>query len=279
MPNKPLVSGKGARSTSTSQVGDQLAIPVTWHVTTAEPSTGDPATAELAIAARACAPLATAKKLAAWVGEGRPVTTARVLASPAAAEAIRVLGLRPPLDDPELDARQEAMFLVPDRDTGDRARRSTELSRVWDLALDVGFLSVAADVVAAGPAVDRWPAGTDNEVLDVWAVALASASRRAYDHEQVRLPEQLCQGALPALEPLSGASEVSLLELRVRLAQQAARQGLADELQTWIDRFGDPLAPLLACLIELGAVRLSGERASITPLGTWAWSNMAGQEG
>jgi hypothetical protein len=234
-----------------------------------------PSNGDLAAAARHCPPLERAHRLAAWVGESRPVTTAGVLGAPAAAVAIQMLGLRPPLDDPELDARQEAMFLVPDRDTGDQARRSTELSKVWDLAIDVDFLEVCDDTVRPGPGMCRWPRGEAAEVLEVWAAGLASATRRAYDHEPVRLPERLCLGTLPALDPLYGADSVALTDLRAGLARRAAHDGLTEELRTWTERYGDPLSPLLGCLSEFGAIALSGDRAGLTPLGTWAWRTLA----
>lgn len=266
MPNKPLVSGDGPLQLSLATSDDP-------------PTGGAPATpplAELAAAARDCPPLATARRLAEWIGDGLPVTTAGVLAAPAAAEAIRVLGLRPPGDDPELDARQEPMFVVPERDTGDQARRSVELSKVWDLALDVDLIVVDGDTVRRGPAMDRWPDGDDRTTLDVWSAALTSGTRRAYDHEPVRPPERLCLGALPALEPLYGAEAVPLGRLRAEFGRRAARDGLADELRTWSERYGDPLSPLLRCLVEFGAVSLSGGRARLTPLGMWAWRTLAG---
>jgi hypothetical protein len=230
--------------------------------------------AEIA-AARACPPLARARALALWVGAGRPVTTAGVLAAPAAAEAIQALGLRPPADDPELDARQEAMFAVPERDTGDQARRSAELSTVWDLALDVGFLAVGASMVRTGPALALWPDGGADAVLRVWSDALTSATRRVHDREPAPPPESLRRETLSALDPLYETESVSLAELRTGLIRRAARNGLGDELRAWTERCGDPLSPLLGCLTELGAVRLSGDRVGLTALGKWAWRTLA----
>lgn len=230
---------------------------------------------ELAVAARTCPPLARARRLALWVGTGRPVTTAGVLAAPAAAEAIHVLGLRPPADDPELDARQQSMFAVPERDTGDQARRSVELSTVWDLALDVGFLTVGASTVRPGPGIALWPDGGNDAVLRIWSDALKSAVRRVHDGDPAPPSGALRRETRSALEPLRETDSLTLADLRAGLVRQAARNGLGDELRAWTERCGDPLGPLLGCLIELGAVRLSGDRAGFTALGGWAWRTLA----
>src|SRR5258708_12245305 len=98
---------------------------------------------ELAEAALSCGPLARARQLAIWVGQGRELTGTGVLRPADAAEACRVLGIE----------------LSPGRLRS--AKDVPGLMRDWEVAVTAGFIEPGASrVYAASDLANLCPAHT-----------------------------------------------------------------------------------------------------------------------
>lgn len=221
-----------------------------------------PAEPELAALARSSPLLARARKLAEWVATGLELTDDGDLTVADMTAAARELGLALPA--------------------------KTELARLWDTALDSGFLDIDFDAgrVHQGEDLGLWPDGSDEEVLNIWSMALPGVLERLEDEALLDEPLDFT-GAGWALVivlfltrqeglPVAEASSV----IRNAATDEPTPAKAAAAWTSWTDAHGDPAADLLGQLAELGAVSLpdqssaeadeDGRAARLTPLGTWA---------
>jgi Plasmid pRiA4b ORF-3-like protein len=133
---------------------------------------------ELAEAALSCGPLARARQLATWIGQGRKLTSTGVLRPADAAEACRVLGVELP------PGRLRSAKDVPG------------LMRDWEVAVTAGFIEPAASrVYAASDLADLGPANAER-VLQAWVWSTSW---------QLGLPGDPCAECLTVLHELSVA--------------------------------------------------------------------------
>jgi hypothetical protein len=130
----------------------------------------------LAAAALGCPAMVRARKLAAWVGPGRELTSSGVLRPAVAAEACRALGIAAP------SGRLRSALDVD------------ELMRDWMTAVAAGLLALDGRHVRAVPG----PAGDPRLVLGSWAAAAAGV---------LGVPDEPCPGCLAVLLALSEADE------------------------------------------------------------------------
>jgi hypothetical protein len=258
---------------------------------------------ELAAMSRAVPLLGRARGLAEWAAPGREVTLEEELTVADTVAAAGELGITVPV---EAEPASEALPGMPDAPAVTSMQDVPELARLWEIALDVGFLEldVAGTRVEPGElAMGYWPGGTDEEALDVWSAALASVLGRpeedaVLDARRGRLLDFTGAGGalivmlfLARAEglPVSEASDV----IRDAATAELPEARAARAWQSWTRRHGDPAEDLLGQLEELGAVSLSdqpsgqpssessdkGPVARLTPLGTWAMREQLSDEG
>jgi hypothetical protein len=248
-----------------------------------------PAESELAAMSRAAPLLARARMLAEWVAPGREVTEDGELTAEDTIAAARELGMPVPV---KADTGPEAVAGMPDPPAVTSMDDVPELARLWDIAFDAGFLELGldGDRMQPGEVMDRWPGGTDEEVLEVWSTTLPCVLNRLEDDADLddRLGELLDftdagWGLMVMLFLAKGEG------VQVRETSDIIRRAATDELapdqaeeawQAWTQAHGDPVEYLLGMLRELGAVSLpdqppdrsaeDGPVARLTPLGTWA---------
>jgi hypothetical protein len=247
-----------------------------------------PAEPELAAMCRTAPALERARRLAEWAGPGRDLTLEEELTVADTIAAARELGIAVPA---HAEAAQEELPGMPEPPAVTSMRDVRELSRLWEIALDVGFLELDASGsrVEPGDMMDSWPGGTDEEALDVWSLALASVLDRL--EEEAELDPR--RGRLLDFNGVGSALMVMLFLTRAEgvpvseasdVIGKAVTGGLAEAraaraLESWTRVHGDPAEDVLGQLAELGAVSLSdpssGEGsddepvARLTPLGTW----------
>ena len=261
-----------------------------------------PAEPELAAMCRAAPLLGRARRLAEWAATGRDVTWDEELTAADTAAAARELGIAVPV---KADAAAEALPGMPEPPAVTSMLDVPELARLWQIALDVGFLEldIAGTRVEPGEVMGCWPGGTDEEALDVWSAALASVlgsleEDAALDARRGRLLDFTGAGgtlivmlflARTAGVPVAEASDL----IREVATAELAPARAAKVWQSWTRRHGDPAADLLGQLAELGAVSLpdqppgqppgessdDGPVARLTPLGTWAIREQLCDEG
>jgi hypothetical protein len=253
---------------------------------------------ELAAMSRAAPLLGRARLLAEWVAPGRDVTEDVELTARDTIAAARELGIPVPV---KADAGPEALPGMPDPPAVTSMEDVPELARLWDIAVDAGFLELDLDGSRMEPGAEMgcWPDGTDEEVLEVWSMTLPLVLNRL--EGDANLDDRL--GELLDFTDAGWALMVMLFlakgeGLPVREASDIIRQAAADELepdqadeawQAWTQAHGDPVEYLLGMLRELGAVSLpdqpSGEDAEdgpvarLTPLGTWAVRELLIEDG
>ncbi|MCX9191145.1 hypothetical protein C3Y87_06925 [Carbonactinospora thermoautotrophica] len=202
--------------------------------------------AELARAARRAPALATAVRLARWVGDGRPVTRTGVLRPADAAAALRELGL------------------AHRRQFGS-ARAVPELQRPWALALTTGLLELDGCRARQGPALARWLSGDDHAALETWARAFDAAVDMGSERGKGR--PALVDGSLPGLLIILYAAQepVPVVELWEAVAERQPPGSRDRDIL-----IADGLDAVLERLAGLGAVRLTEDSADLTDLGVWA---------
>ena len=251
---------------------------------------------------RAAPLLGRARRLAEWAAPGRDVTWDEELTAADTVAAARELGIAVPV---KAEVAAEALPGMPEPPAVTSMLDVPELARLWDIALDVGFLEldVGGTRVKPGEVMGCWPGGTDEEALDVWSAALASVLGRLEDDADL----DARRGRLLDFTGAAGTLIMLLFLARtvgvpVAEASDMIREFATAELapargdkawRSWIRRHGDPAADLLGQLAELGAVSLPGQPpgqpsgessangpvARLTPLGTWAMREQLGDEG
>jgi hypothetical protein len=261
-----------------------------------------PAEPQLAAMCKAAPLLGRARRLAEWAAPGRDVDWEEELTAADTVAAARELGIAVPA---RAEVAAEALPGMPEAPAVTSMQDVPELARLWDIALGVGFLELAADGtrVECGEVMDCWPGGTDEEALDVWSGALASVLARleedaARDGRRGRLLDFAGAGGLLIVElflartegiPVSEASDMIKESATAELAPAQAEKAW----RSWTRSHGDPAQDLLGQLAELGAVSLpdqppgqpsggsssGGPVARLTPLGTWAMREQLGGEG
>jgi hypothetical protein len=256
---------------------------------------------ELAAMCRAAPLLGRARRLAEWASPGRDLTWEEELTLADTVAVARELGIAVPV---KAEAA-EALPGMPEPPAITSMQDVPELARLWEIALDVGFLEldVGGDRAEPGEVMGCWPGGTDEVALRVWGVALASVLSRleedaVLDARRSRLLNFTGAGAaLTVMLFLARAEGVPVSEAS-DLIREAATDDLAEARaarawQSWTRRHGDPAEDLLGQLAELGAVSLpdqppgqpSGESsdngpvARLTPLGTWGMREQLSDEG
>jgi hypothetical protein len=111
---------------------------------------------ELAAMSRTSSLLGRARRLAEWVAPGRDLSGDEELTAGDTAAAARELGIAVPV---EAGADHEALPGMPDPPAVTSMQDVPELARLWDIALDVGFLEVdvVGNRVQPGEDTDSWP--------------------------------------------------------------------------------------------------------------------------
>jgi hypothetical protein len=261
-----------------------------------------PAETELAAMSRAAPLLGRARRLAEWTAPGRDVSWDEELTAEDTVAAARELGIAVPA---KAEAAPEPLPGMPEPPPVTSMQDVPELARLWEIALDAGFLELDADGtrVQPGEIMDCWPGGTDEEALDVWISALGSVLGQleedsVLDPRRSRLLDFTeASGALMGMlflartagVPVSEASDI----VREAATTELAPARAARAWQAWTSRHGDPAEDLLGQLAELGAVSLpdqppgqpSGESnddgpvAVLSPLGIWAMREQLSDEG
>jgi hypothetical protein len=184
--------------------------------------------------------MSRARRLAAWVGDGRPVTANGVLRRAEIAEAGKAAGVAVPA----------------------RVRSAADvdaLNRPWLVAQAAGLLVVDATRAAAGP-------GTDDDPLRVWLAGL-DAVLRAESHDRRRSGAELaCRLVLTVL-----AADPPPAPDRVEdVVHGLLREGTLEEVRAMFHSFRSHESPAdaaLGLLADFGAVDGAGR---LTPLGRWA---------
>ncbi|GLW06102.1 hypothetical protein Misp01_12320 [Microtetraspora sp. NBRC 13810] len=209
---------------------------------------------ELAVAARAVPLIATARDLAVWVG------------------AERTVGEDSLLDDEEIVQALAATGLPrPERSGEPLAQAVPALWNVWNLAVDLEFLTpVGDDTVSVAEDTAAWPFDNDDDVLDAWMQGLHSIDYGdpELDDDEITLALAGLTRAFLVRLLLAGAPR-PLAELRAELAEAAAD---LDDLGTeaWAAAeaaYGDPLSPTIEWLTGYGMVAVEDDVAQLTPLG------------
>ncbi len=142
----------GGRAADPVEPADEAALPLLNRLGVGEDGDPDPlppilpAAPEDLAAARACPPLAEAARLAAWVGEGRPLDPA--LPHDALARE-------------DTDSAADALGVAPQ-----------EVHRILRVAREAGLLRSTYTRVLPGRAARAWAAGDPGAAADAWADAL-----------------------------------------------------------------------------------------------------------
>ncbi len=227
--------------------------------------------AELADAALSCEPLARARRLAGWVGQGRTLTASGVLRPADAEKAYRDLGIGSPILGPRSALDVE------------------DLTQDWETAIAAGFIEVdGRQAWAADLAVEGSQAYSDpGAILGSWVRAVTWLLDLG--------DEEPCPGCLVALHELrttTGALTVEQLVIAVEAVFESVEpesepcsecgqlHGESDQLDLF-DLLGDEdwdgeddgedaaehVADVVTDLVAFGAAEISGELVQLTPLG------------
>jgi hypothetical protein len=191
--------------------------------------------------AEQCVVMVRARRLAAWVGEGRSVTAKAVLRRPDVPDAAKAVGV-----DLPVRFRSAADVQV--------------LHHPWLVAQAAGLIVVGASRATPGP-------GTDGGPLQAWLAGL-DAVMRAESHDKSHCGAAVvCRLVLTAL-----AAEPSLTRDQLQMTVHFLHEDLDfDEVHAMSDAFRPftirPTDAALAILAEFDAV---DGQAHLTPLGWWA---------
>jgi hypothetical protein len=214
-----------------------------------------PTDEELAAAARQSELLAKARVLAEWVGDGRAVNEDGELDATHCVAAATVLGI-------ELSSEVGRIADIP------------ELVHLWEVADSVDLIDVEGNTVRTGSALPAWPNGSDEDVLDIWATALAVIVT------SLDLDAELYgEGSSVDFHGAGGAVLISLFLTRNEGLTEGELTELVDDAvvvtDAWTRAHGQPIDVLLARMAAVGAITTDGETVRLTPLAQWAvWSQL-----
>lgn len=208
-----------------------------------------PTEPELAEAARRTRVLDRAKRLALWCGEGRATFESVGLGAEDRAAAASELG-----------------------------ESEEDIIQLYLLAEDVDFIIPGPEGTQVGEAVDAWPEGSDEDVLDTWDRALAAVLAWSLLTDADRAGEDGLdfEGAGAWFMPLflSRYRGLPVAAISEMIFELATTELVADDARArwdaWVAEHGEPAEVLLRRLTELGAVEISDGVARATPLAVWA---------
>lgn len=210
---------------------------------------------ELAAAARTSPLLAKARALVEWLGPQRAVTEEFELDAADCVTAAQALGI-------EVPESVEQLADIP------------ELAHLWDLADSAELMMVDEGHAMVGPATEAWAGDDDEDVLDIWATALAVVMT------SLDLDADLYAGDEDVeFTGAGGAALMTLFLARSEGLLYSELSELVDELSvvtdSWLRAHGEPAQVLLERMAELGAVTLDDDVARLTPLARWAvWAQL-----
>jgi hypothetical protein len=150
----------------------------------------------------------------------------------------------------------------------------SELAHLWDLAIGVDLIEIDEDTAIAGAAMDAWPNGDDQDVLDIWATAFAVVMT------SLDLDADLYGADEIDFTGVGGAVMMSLFLARSEGLAYSELTELIDELavvtDSWLAAHGEPVQVLLGRMVELGAVTIDDDEvARLTALARWAvWAEL-----
>jgi hypothetical protein len=206
--------------------------------------------------------LAEARKLAEWVGPGRPLTTRGVLKPAAAVEACDVLGI-------ELPTRKPRSALDID-----------QLMMAWIAASAAGFIEVDRGWAKSGATLAAWTDGTPDDVLAIWTRCVLECFGLTGESEEPDLQD------LGVLAVLHERGTISLDDLSEDIADTldgvtpgcscpsctAATtnpQGTVSLPDDLAGLTGLDVDEIVDALAKFGVTVLRGDDVELTPLGRW----------
>jgi hypothetical protein len=212
---------------------------------------------EAAREARACPAFDEARRLATWLGAGRPVTSKGVLRPGDVPEVAQVLGA-----------------MVPSRFRS--AADLAWLHEPWAMALDCRFVVMEGTIAHAGEALAEWVGVSDEAVLGLWWRAFR-AKIEAWDD-----PDDPWSGiptipvaALRLLAAEPGRLRVKELTGRVMDLLWHSHGAVVTPVWELTLARDQPANMIVELLIRFGAVALTGGTAGLSPLGCWALDQVA----
>ena len=208
-------------------------------------------------AARACPVFDAARRLATWLGTGRPVTPKGVLRPGDVPAVAQVLGTIAP-------SKVRSAADVP------------WLHEPWTAAVDCGLLTVEGMVARAGEALADWVGGADETVLGIWWRAFR-ASIEAWDD-----PDDPWS-AVPAvpvasLRLLAAGPGPLLTEEFTHRVRHLRRSGdVVFTAASWeLSRdYDEPMDVIVGVVTRFGAVSVADGKTRLTPLGRYALDRVA----
>jgi hypothetical protein len=277
---------------------DDFSLKETFGLPDQLPPVRLPPRPELAAMSRAAPLLRRARDLGHWLAPGRDITEELELSVQDTIAAARELGIPVPVP---AGTNPEPLPGMPQPAAVTNMRELPELAKLWDIALDAGFLDLdlADDRAEPGADIGLWPDGTDEEVLEVWSTTLPSVVSRLEDdaefddHVGGLLDFTGVGWALMVLLYLARRKGLPVREAS-ELIREVATEELApgqaeEEWQAWTQAHGDPGEYLLGMLRELSAISLPDQApdkhveeaptARLTSLGTWAMRELLLEDG
>ena len=219
-----------------------------------------PAGEELAAAMRALHVMRLARALAGWVGD-EPIPIADGWQAP----------------ETKLDAARALGLVAEDGTLTDEITR--RLSWIYEIAFHAGYLHTEHGAVHRHQGLDTATEQTDAQIRTAWDGALNALF--AHGVEDL-LPEAANPapldfhgiGNFPLLAMLEQHGTATVTELSDEIAL-GATEGMTPSAAehawaAWTFKHGDPTRGYLGLAEELGVLKIDGETATLTPLGTWA---------
>ena len=219
-----------------------------------------PAGEELAAAMRALPVMRLARALAGWVGD-EPIPIADGWQAP----------------ETKLDAARALGLVAEDGTLTDEITR--RLNWIYEIAFHAGYLHTEHGTVHRHQGLDTATEQTDAQIRTAWDGALNALF--AHGVEDL-LPEAANPapldfhgiGNFPLLAMLEQHGTATVAELSDEIAL-GATEGMTPSAAehawaAWTSKHGDPTRGYLGLAEELGVLKIDGETATLTPLGTWA---------
>jgi hypothetical protein len=219
-----------------------------------------PAGEELAAAMRALPVMRLARALAGWVGD-EPIPIADGWQAP----------------ETKLDAARALGLVAEDGTLTDEITR--RLNWIDEIAFHAGYLHTEHGTVHRHQGLDTATEQTDAQIRTAWDGALNALF--AHGVEDL-LPEAASPapldfhgiGNFPLLAMLEQHGTATVTELSDEIAP-GATEGMTPSAArhawaAWTSKHGDPTRGYLGLAEELGVLKIDGETATLTPLGTWA---------